>query len=362
MSVQALDFTVGSGAANDCSGAPHIQAAAAAYLEPAPVASVNDYGGDRYLPARGNNIGVGVGFVEISAAVQHFCIGLLYREELEATASKDLLDIVHANHFGQPFDVGRTYQAWYELQSVKAGGLRLRRAFELGEMANFGFTLGLGASLLKPTRGREESLTGTITATSPTYAVGTATWQRTDSDLNLADFNPFVGPGDPTGLGFSTDVELKAVSTGGTTLDLIVMDALARLYWHGTRNSLLMLNNATIRYDANFNRDASVTGVDSLINDVQRIPIKYHMAFLQPIASHVSALLEDDAVNGYHFVSVGAQFGSAERNLEATFDTRAHAIGISGHWRQFSLSYTTNRWLPQDATALGFSLSANVRW
>jgi hypothetical protein len=339
-----------------------MQAAAVAYLEPAPVASVDDYGGEHYAPSPGNNIGVGVGFAEISAAVAHFCVGLLYRAEFEGNASKDLLDILHDNHFGQTFDTGRTYHADFDEQSLKAEGVRLRRALKLGEVGGFHFTLGLGASFLKATQGRQQSLNGTVTATSADYAVGTATWQRTESDFNLADFNPFVGPGNPTGLGFSTDLELKAQSSTGSTLDFIVMDAIGRIYWQGTRSSLLTANNATIRYDANFNREALVNGVDSLVNETEHIPAKYRAAFTQPLIAKFSALLEDDWVDGYHFVSFGTQYGSAQHNVAATFDTRVHAVELSARWRYVNVSFTTNRWRPQDATALGASLGLSAHW
>jgi hypothetical protein len=362
MAAPALDFTVDSGAANDCSALPSVHAAAVAYLEPAPLSTVNQYGGNQYDPSSGNNIGVGIGFAEISAAAPWICVGLLYRAEFEGTASKDLLDILHANHVGQPFDAGRTYQTWYEAQSLKAEGLRLRRAFELGELHGWSFKLGFGASFLEAAQGRQEYLTGTVTATSPTYAVGTATWLKTDSDLNPNDFNPFVGPGHPTGLGFATDFELKVSSAEGAALDVIIMDAGGRIYWHGTRNALLMANNSTIRYDSDLNRDAFVTGVDSRIDEVQHIPVKYHVAFSHPVLAQLSALVEDDAVNGYHFVSLGARYGSVERNATATFDTRVHAVGIGGRWRSFYASFTSNRWRPQDATALGASVGIGLRW
>ena len=361
-SASALDLTVDSGAASDCSGQPLLHAAATAYLEPAPLTTVNQYGGNQYAPSAGNDIGVGIAFAEISAAVPQACVGLLYRAEFEGAASKDLLDILHANHFGKPFDDGRIYHAWYKAQSLKAEGLRLRRAFDLGELAGFSFKLGLGASLLDAAQGRQQNLTGTVTATSPSYAVGTATWLRTDSDLNPNDFNPFVGPGHPSGLGFSTDFELKVTSAQGSALDVIVMDAGGRIYWHGTRNSLLMANNATVSYNADFNRDAFVTGVDSRINEVEHIPTKYHVAFSQPVLGELSALLEDDAINGYHFASLGARYGTAERNASATFDLRVHAVGIGARWRSFYASFTTNRLRPQDATALGASLGISIRW
>jgi hypothetical protein len=241
-------------------------------------------------------------------------------------------------------------------------GLRLRRAFEFGELQGLRFTLGIGASLLDAAQGRQQSLTGTVTATSPTYAVGNATWLRTESDLNPNDFNPFVGPGHPTGFGFSTDFELKIASAAGAALDLIVMDAGGRIYWHGTRNVLLTANDATIQYDADFNRAALVSGVDSRINEVEHVPVKYHAVLSEPIFAQVSALIEDDAVNGYHFVSVGARFGSAGRNATATFDARTHAVGIGAHWESLYASVTSNRWRPQDATALGASLGVSLHW
>ena len=74
MKVAALDLTVDSGAAGDCAGLPHLQAAAAGYLEPAPLSTVNQYGGNQYVPSPGNNIGVGVAFAEISAATPLVCV------------------------------------------------------------------------------------------------------------------------------------------------------------------------------------------------------------------------------------------------------------------------------------------------
>jgi hypothetical protein len=52
---------------------------------------------------------------------------------------------------------------------------------------------------------------------------------------------------------------------------------------------VLVANNATVRYDANFNREALLNGVDSLVNETERIPTKYQMAFTQPIVGKSSA-------------------------------------------------------------------------
>jgi len=282
-SASALDLTVDSGAASDCSGQPLLHAAAAGYLEPAPLTTVNQYGGNQYAPSAGNDIGVGVAFAEVSAAAPRsawaFCIAPSSREPPRRICSIFCMPITSGNRstMAEPITPGT------RRSRSRPKGLRLRRAFDLGELAGFNFKLDWAASLLDAAQGRQQSLTGTVTATSPSYAVGTATWLRTDSDLNPNDFNPFVGPGHPSGLGFSTDFELKVTSPQGAALDVIVMDGGGRIYWHGTRNSLLMANNATVAYNADFNREAFVTGVDSRIDEVEHIPTKYHVAFSQPV-------------------------------------------------------------------------------
>jgi hypothetical protein len=354
--------TAGSGAANRCPGPlPRLHVAAEAWLEPAPLSTLDTFGGSQYAPATGGNVGVGVGFAELSAGIKGFCIGVLYRAELEGSASRDVLDILHADRHGKPFDAGRTYWAQYDTSLLKAHGLRVRRAFDF-RARSFRMTVGLGASLLQATQGRQESLNGTLTAATTDYATGTATWLRAASDLDPAEFNPFVGAGDPRGWGFSTDLHLKALIRERTEVDLVVMDLVGQIYWHDLRRSLRRLDNATIRYDENANRKAFVNGVDSRIADRQRIPTKYHLAIAQPFGSRLKVLLADDSVGGIHFVSLGVRLGSAERSASATFDLRTHAVGLSARWAPVAVSLTTNRWRLNEASALGASVEIAAQW
>jgi hypothetical protein len=360
---RALDVTAGSGAATECPGpAPRLHVAAAAFLEPAPLSSYDEYGGNRYAPDRGSNLGVGVGFAELSASVHSWCFGLLYRAELEGTGSQDLLDVLHGDHEGRPFDAGRTYELQYEGRLLKARGLRVRRVFEMGQAGAFHFTFGAGVSLLKATQARHESISGAVTAGSTDYAVGTATWTRTNSDIDPADFNPFVGAGDPRGWGFSTDLHLKALARNGTAIEIVVMDAAGRIYWRDMRNSVRNFNNASIRYDSNANRAAFVNGIDSRIESTQRIPAKYHIALAHPVGSRLTLLAADDSVQGIHFVSFGARYGTSERSAAATFDTRTHAVGLSARWEPFGISLTTNRLHWRDASALGLAIEVSALW
>jgi hypothetical protein len=359
----ALDLTAGSGAARECPALmPALHAEAIAYLEPAPLSAIEDPGDNRRTASRGNNAGVGVGFAELSSAAAGFCIGLVHREEAVGVATGDLIDIVQGERAGQRLDVGRDYQLHYAWHTLKASGLRIRRSFGIGEIRDVRFTLPLAASLLKPTAGTEETLDGSLTASTPDYGLGIATWWRTGSDLDPRTFNSFVGAGHPAGTGFSTDLQLRAQTPSGGTLDLIAMDLFGQIYWHDFRASMRILDNASIRYDENANREAFVTGFDARIRSEQRIPTKWRIALAQPVSNRFTLLLGDDALHGMHFVSVGARFGSSERFVATSFDTRTHAVGLGARWGLVAASLTTDRLRFQSANTLGFALDLARRW
>jgi hypothetical protein len=361
----ALDLTVGSGAAQNCPDSTYamaFSAAAIAYVEPAPVLTVTRYGAGHYSPDSNNDLGIGIGFAELTGKAAGLCVGALYRTEYRDEASPDLLDALVANHFGHPFDAARTYQLSLTDNSFKADGVRVRRVTEFNFTDQWTVKAGFGASYLNALQGQHETLSGEVTATSATYAVGTATWLNTASNLNLANFNPFVAPGNPGGDGFSTDVEFIAQSTSGFSMDLIVMDALGRIYWRDVPQSLKTLNNATIRYNANFDRDAFVTGVDSRVNFVQDLVPKYHLDFSATVTPKLSAIVEDDFVSGYHFPSLGARYGTDERLALINCDFRTKAVSLGTQLRSVTASVTTNNIRVGNATVLGFSIQAMHVW
>jgi hypothetical protein len=361
----ALDLTAGAGAAHNCPDGSYglaFNASAIAYLEPAPVVTVDDYGGGHYSPSNGNDIGIGVGYSELTGEAYGFCVGVLFRAEYRAEASEDLLDALVANHFGHTFDAGRTYRLSLKEDSFKADGARVRRVFGFDLTDQWSTKLGFGASLLKATEGQDDSLSGKVTATSANYAVGTGTWLQTASNLNLENFNPFVAAGNPSAYGFSTDFELISKSKAGWSMDFIVIDALGRLYWHDIPRSLRTLNNASISYNANFDRDAFINGIDSRINYVQDLAPKYHLVFTAPALSNLGAYIEDDFVDGLHFPSLGARYGSEGRLAEVNYDFRTKAVGVGGQLRAITALVTTNDIRIRSATVLGISIQAVHSW
>lgn len=361
ISALSLDFTAGSGAAHECSsGRPRLSAAAVAYLQPAPLSTIDDYGGTRYAPDNGRNIGIGVGFAELSVGLGAYCLGALYRTEFEGRGSRDLLDVLHGNRNGVTFESGRTYSLDYEAEALRATGLRLRRVFRLGQIGSLDFQLGVGLSMLKAIGARWESMAGSVTASSAEYATGTATWVRTGTEIS--SFNPFVDGGDPQGLGYSTDLHLQATFASGTQFDVIAMDLYGRVHWHNARDSMRVLDNAAFRYDANANREAFVHGLDRRVDTVQKIPTKYRLAVSRPVFGAWSILAADDLVRGSQFPSIGAQYGTPEHSIAANFDFRTHAVGIGARWGILTASLTSDRLKWRDASTLGLSLGIAARW
>ncbi len=361
----ALDLTAGAGAAQNCPDTNYgiaFNASAIAYLEPAPVVTVDNYGGGHYAPSPGSNTGIGIGYSELTGDVSGFCVGVLFRAEYRAEASRDLLDVLVANHFGHPFDAGKTYNLWMSEYSFKAGGMRLRRVIDFDISDQWSSKLGISASLLKATEGQEDTLSGKVTATTSTYAVGTATWLQTASNLNLANFNPFVAPGNPSGYGFSTDWEWITTSRAGWSMDVIVIDALGRLYWKDVPRSLRTLNNAEISYNANFDRDAFITGIDSRVSYTQDLAPKYHLTIDTPQLSRLSGYVEDDWVDGLHFPSLGAKYGEGGDFGEVNYDIRTKAVGVGAKIAWVRALVTTNDIRIRSATVLGISVQASHSW
>jgi hypothetical protein len=361
----ALDLTLGAGPAQNCpasGNAISFNAAAISYVEPGPVLSVEDYGGGHFAPSRGNNIGIGIAFAELTGEVAGFCIGALYRDDYRAAASRDLLDVLVNNHFGNTFTPGRTYRLSLVDDFFKATGLRLRRTTDFQFTDQWSAKLGVAASVLKGLAGQQESASGSVTATSPNYAVGAGVWTKADADLNLAHFNPFVAPGTPVGYGFSTDFEFLVQSKGGSSIDFTVIDALGRLYWRDVPQTFRSLNNAVLSYNADFNRNAFVVGYDSRVSFVQDLSAKYRLAYTVPVVSQLSAVVADDRIESYNFPSLGARYGSLQRFGEIDYDFRTKSVSIGVASPTLRAMLTSNSPRLGSASVLGLSIQAIHSW
>lgn len=361
----ALDLTAGSGAAQGCPASGDgvtATAGAVAWLQPAPVVSYDDYGDDHYKPALSGNRGVGVGFGELTAVTHGLCIGAVYRHEYHGLASRDLLDALVGNKNGQQFDPGRSYALFLDFNAFQATGLRLRKVLDFNLREDWSLHAGIGASLLKGLKGQYQSLQGDITASSGSWARGSATWLRMQSDVDYEDFNPYVPRGKPQAFGYSTDVQLTARSREGWEIDFIAMDIYGRLRWHDLPRSVKHLDNAEISYNANLDRNAAIEGQDSIVSFSQHIEPKYHLALTTRPLNGWSAVLSDDAVGGLHFPAMGARHCFGASSVDLAYDLRTHGVALAWVASSFRVSVATDDVRIGRANVLGTALQTFFAW
>jgi hypothetical protein len=364
LSAAALDLTAGSGAASGCptSGrSVSITAAATAWLEPAPVSAYDEVGGRHYAPSHGQNRGVGIGFGEIAASTHGWCVGAVYRREYHGRSSKDLLDVVRSSRNDRPFDPDRTYALAMQYNAFTASGVRLRKAFEL-DFTQSTLKIGVGATLLKGQEGERQRGQGSIAAISATWATGSAYWDRIQSNLGTDDFNPYVTRGNPSGWGYSTDLELQWKTRTGWEANLVAMDLYGRLRWRDLPRAVKRLDNDRISYNENLDQSASITGIDSIVDLDQRIPAKYRLLLVSRPLQGWSALVSDDAVNGLHFPSIGVRHRAGDRSVDLAYDFRTDGVTLTFAIPALRIALSTDNSDPNRSTALGLALQSVYTW
>ncbi len=365
LSATALDLIAGSGAASNCPTSGRSVAAtvgAVAWLQPAPVTTYDDYGGDYYAPDRASNRGVGIGFAEIAAAGFGLCVGAIYRHEYLGVASKDLLDVLIGSRHDQPFNPGRTYALSMDFSAFQATGLRLRKVFEYDLRKSWSLKIGVGASFLNGEKGQQQSIRGDIAANSGSWATGTANWLRVQSDLDADDFNPYVTRGDPRALGYSTDLELILRSSSGWEANFAVMDLYGSLHWRDLPMSVKQLDNAQIAHNENLDQNAAVVGLDSVISLKRRIEPKYHLALVTRPLHGWSAVVSDDAVEDLHFPAIGVRHRAGAHSVDLSYDLRTEALTLAVGMSALRLSLSMDNSDPGRANVLGWVLQSAYAW
>ena len=222
--------------------------------------------------------------------------------------------------------------------------------------------LGVTGSIMRALTNREAELKGSAIATSGRYAIGTATLVRTETDYDSREFNPFVGTGEPRGYGYSFDAGLEVRYRDRYVATATVMDAYSHVQWDDVPRSVENADNATIRYDANFNREALVQGRDRRVRVSQDIGPRYRLALSTPVAGRWSAFAADDFVYRTHFPSAGVGYSWTSSYAEVEFDFKTNAVSamIGRSWLRLSVS--TDDLNPTDASVLGVGLSVAGAW
>ena len=359
----ALDFTLGIGPTYSCRNrGPGARIAALTFLEPAPVLSIDDYGGRHYQPGDGDNVGVGTGYADLTTPVGRYCVGVFYRTDYRGAASRDTLDALVANHNRQPFDVGRAYKLEFASSYLDSAGVKLSRVFEFEPADRWSLQFGVTASVMKALIYREAHLHGSAVATSGRYAVGTAALVRTESDYDAADFNSFVGTGDPEGHGYSFDAGFAMRAPGGHTVTATILDAYSSLNWNGVPESIESIDNETVRYDTNLNREAFVAGRDRRVDLSHPMEPRYRLALSAPLQRGFSLFASNDYVNHTHFPAMGLGYSWSGNYAELGFDIQTQAVSILFGRGWLRLAISSDDIQLSDASVLGVGLSIAGVW
>jgi hypothetical protein len=365
----ALDFTLGAGPLERCNngsaggGRVTARASALAFLEPTPLLGAAD--DDRWGnvdPQAGDNVGLAFGHAEFAAGTAKFCVGVLYRLDYFGEASSDTIDAIAANEAGEPFEVGRSYSLAVDSVYRESAGLKLSRAWRFAPADGWSLDLSVAGAVYKTLAHREDRVRGAAVATSSDYAIGTVRYTRTHDDYGRRKFNPFVERGDPDGMAYGIDAGLRLRSPGGHALELTALDAWSAIHWSEVSQSRKTLDNETVRYDVNFNREALIRGVDRRVRVNEAFEPRYRAELKWPLQRGLHLLASDDVVHGEHFPALGVGFQSGSRAAELNFDLETRSLAIKASTGGLSLSITADSASPRDASVLGAELQFAHRW
>ncbi len=224
-------------------------------------------------------------------------------------------------------------------QSFRADGTRLEKTINLTLGAGWSAKLGLAASYLHGTEGDEQSFGGQVAATSSDYAVGAATWVRTQTDIDHNTFKPLRGSRHPPAAMASRPMR-------SLSWPIRVAIPSPRRRWTPSAGSTGArcrtpcgpLLNTTIAYNANLDRDAFINGIDSRTSFVEHIPTKLRLAASLPVVSEWSADLEDDEVKAFISHRSGRALETQGAAPLLHYDVRTGAVELGAHLSWLAVS------------------------
>ena len=140
------------------------------------------------------------------------------------------------------------------------------------------------------------------------------------------------------------------------------MDAYSHLDWQDVPQSQESVDNETIRYDANLNREAFIHGVDRRVDLAQPLEARYRVSLAAPLRRGFTLLMSDDYVSDTHFPALGFRHQLKDMDTQLTYDAQTRAVSLYWQKAWFSVSVSTNDLDLENATVLGAGLQFANRW
>ncbi|HEY5897432.1 MAG TPA: hypothetical protein VIV54_07705 [Burkholderiales bacterium] len=313
----------------------------------------DDWGRD-YAPRQGRNIALVSARAETGASWRGFRASYIYRQEWFAEAHKDSLDAFNADRQDRDFDTGRRYVLDFRLKGFSAEGLRLGKSFSHAVAAGWRLDWGIAGSLLRGSRVRRESVSGTGLATGGRNADATIDWVRDDSNIDTVakGFAPAFQSGDPRGDGYSADLGLQLTRADGLRFEWMAIDALSRMHWQSIPE--MTLSGRTVF------AGSLPSGRMIRVDFAETLPIKQSVLASIPFAAG-RLELADHYLHGIHFPRLGVASGVPQGiQLRAGYDLRFRAaeLGIGYRWLQLGL--TTSALPFAKAKTLGVDFAARL--
>lgn len=302
-----------------------------------------------YRVRSGQNLSLFSARMAVGAAYRGFQVDYLRRSDWLLQASGDTAHAYFITQTDQLITSGRNLQIDYALNGFDADGLRLGLAAQAPGMS--GTRLGFAFNVLRGLRLRAEDARATYSSTGNSASlvgrreVWYSEMRPSSDDAGITAFQPFAEESVPArGSGYSFDLGLHHVSDNGWQLMLSANDLAGWIEWDNLPH---VQQNITISNITSDSFTSNGTPVVSGFNDYRdyrlRLPVKYKVAAVLPVAGAVAVSADLTRVRGISFPQLGAHWTLREAaGISVNYDTRFHSIGLSGQWRGFTVGVRTD--------------------
>lgn len=290
--------------------------------------------------------------IELGIRRGNWSFSWLARYDYYLSFHSDTAELFYLDENKLPVQLNRRYQLDIKGNRLNAQGLRLAYAFEPTNTLQ----TEIAVTYLRASQLLDGEMSGAITTDNSGNYSGQARVDYVyDQDLLLErPVDSAVGDG------ISIDLRLRwqinqRLAAGITSKDLFNV-----IHWKNAPYSAVQVTSSVVTFDANGFIDTQpvLSGVEGFRNHSQHLPVRTTSWATWQWNQHIDAGAELFSVADLHFPRIRMQHNLADdQYLNAFWDFKAKALGLSYHHHGFQLSFISDETNLSDAHTLGFSLS-----